>query len=83
MSLNHVSEKVVDLLLPASEVTALDEVVGLLSPSTGRGVQLEGPQEVAGVLEVGANSCDLVDQILHADDAILAKNLGRNNKKFK
>lgn len=35
--------------------------------------QLEGPQEVVGLLEVGANSVDLVDQILHADNAELAE----------
>jgi hypothetical protein len=35
--------------------------------------QLEGPEEVAGLLEVGADSEDLVDQILHADNAKLAQ----------
>ena len=44
--LDHLTEKVVDLVLPVAEVSALDEVVGLLAPSTGRGVQLEGPEEV-------------------------------------
>lgn len=35
--------------------------------------QLEGPQEVAGLLEVRSNSENLVNQILHTDDAVLAK----------
>ena len=35
--------------------------------------ELEGPQEVVGLLEVGANSVDLVDQILHTDNAVLAE----------
>ena len=35
--------------------------------------ELEGPEEVGGLLEVGANSEDLVDEILHADDAVLAE----------
>jgi len=48
-------------------------VVGLLSPSSGWVVQLEGPQEVGGVLEVGSNSEDLVDQVLNTDDAHLAQ----------
>ena len=48
-------------------------MVGLLSPSPGRVVQLEGPQEVRGVLEVGSNSEDLVDQVLNTDDAHLAQ----------
>ena len=37
----------------------LDEVVDLLPPPTSRGVQLEGPQEVGGILEVGANGHNL------------------------
>lgn len=35
--------------------------------------QLEGPQEVVGLLEVGADRVDLVDQILNADNAVLAE----------
>ena len=53
--LDHVPEEVVDLVLPASEVSALHEVVGLLPPAAGRGVQLERPQEVAGVPGKGEN----------------------------
>ena len=37
----------------------LDEVVDLLPPPANRGVQLEGPQEVGRVLEVGADGEDL------------------------
>jgi len=48
-------------------------VVSLLSPSTSGVVQLEGPQEVAGVLEVGAYSVDFVDQVLNTDDVLLAQ----------
>ena len=35
--------------------------------------QLEGPEEVGSLLEVGTNGEDLVNQILHADNAVLAK----------
>ena len=35
--------------------------------------ELEGPQEVGGLLEVGADGVDLVDQVLNADDAVLAQ----------
>lgn len=35
--------------------------------------ELEGPQEVGGLLEVGSNGVDLVDKILDADNAVLAK----------
>ena len=71
--LNHGTEEVVDLLLSVAEVTTFHEVVGLLAPATSWGVELEGPQEVRGVLEVGANGEDLVDQIFDADDVVLAQ----------
>ena len=48
-------------------------MVGLLSPSPSWVVQLEGPQEVGGVLEVWSNSENLVDQILNTDDSKLAQ----------
>lgn len=35
--------------------------------------QLEGPQEVGGLLEVGADGVDLVDEILNTDNAVLAE----------
>ena len=72
-NLNHQLEEGIDLVLPVAEVTTLNKVVILLPPSTGGVVQLEGPQEVGGVLEVGADSQNLVNQILHADDAHLAE----------
>lgn len=37
--------------------------------------QLEGPQEVGGLLEVGADGVDLVDKILNTDNAVLAEAL--------
>ena len=42
-------------------------------PAAGMGVQLERPQEVGGVFEVGANGHDLVDEILDADDTELSE----------
>merc|ERR1719278_2000613 len=42
-------------------------------PSSSGVVKLEGPQEVAGVLEVGSDGEDLVNEVLDTDDAILAK----------
>ena len=38
-----------------------------------RVAELEWPKEVARLLEIGADSDDFVDQILHTDDAVLAK----------
>lgn len=41
--------------------------------ATGGVGELEWPQEVGGLLEVGSDGVDLVDEILHADDAVLAE----------
>jgi hypothetical protein len=41
--------------------------------ATSGGAQLEWPEEVAGLLEVGADSVNLVDQVLDADNAELAE----------
>lgn len=73
-NLVHLADETVDVLLTVTGVTTLDVVLELASAETTVGVgQLEGPEEVVGLLEVGANSVDLVDQILHADNAELAE----------
>lgn len=41
--------------------------------AAGGAVQFEGPKEVAGLLEIGADGIDLVDQVLYTDDSVLAK----------
>jgi hypothetical protein len=73
-NLVHASNELVDEVLPVTKITTLDEVLELpWAEATGRGAELEWPEEVAGLLEVGANSVDLVDEILDADDTELAK----------
>jgi len=74
-SLDHATDKVVDLGLTVAVVTTLDEGDTLLLEATTRRVELEGPEEAVGLLEVRTNSVDLVDKILHADDAITTKSL--------
>lgn len=70
----HLPDEGVDVLLPVAQVTTLDEVQELARPeATSRVTELEGPEEVGGLLEVGADSVDLVDEVLHADDAELAE----------
>ena len=62
------------MLLTVAKVTTLNEVLELAAAETTSGVaELEGPQEVGGLLEVGADGVDLVDQILHTDNAVLAE----------
>ena len=73
-SLVHLSDESIDVVLPVTQITTLDKMSELSCTETTSGVgQLEGPEEVAGLLEVGTNSEDLVDQILHADDTVLAQ----------
>ena len=52
--------------------------VSLLSESFPGRVKLEGPQEVVGFFEVGADSVDFINEILNCSDAVLSK-LSLNN----
>lgn len=62
------------MLLPIAKVTTLNEVLELAgAEATSRVAELERPQEVGCLLEVGADGVDLVNKILHADDAVLAE----------
>jgi len=70
----HLPNQSVDLVLPVTKITTLDEVLELAGSETTVGVaELEWPKEVGCLLEVGADGVDLVHQILHADDAVLAQ----------
>ena len=46
-----------------------------LSPATVGVRELEGPEEVRRLLEVGADGEDLVDEILDGEDVVLAQGL--------
>ena len=62
------------MLLAVAKVTTLDEVLELAGAEATVGVaELKGPEEVGSLLEVGADSVDLVDEILHTDDAVLTE----------
>lgn len=70
----HLPDQTVDVLLPVTQITALDEMPELASSeSTGRVAELEWPEEVRRLLEVGSDGDDLVDQVFHADDAEFAQ----------
>ena len=56
-------------------ITALNKVCSLVSISTTSIAQFKWPQEIIGFLEVLSNGEDLVDKILHTNDAILAEAL--------
>ena len=75
-SLVHLADELVDVGLPVTEVTALDEVLELPCPPAASGVrELEWPEEVGRLLEVGAGGVDLVHEILDREDVVLAKGL--------
>ena len=70
----RLTDQSVDLVLTVTKVTTLNEMSELSGSETSSWVaKLEWPEEVGGLLEVWTNGEDLVDQILHADDAVLAK----------
>jgi hypothetical protein len=70
--LDHLPQQYINLVLPAAKITTINEMVVLLAPATVWRVELEVPQEVCCLLEVGANSVDLMNQVLHTDDAVFA-----------
>lgn len=78
-NLVHLADETVDGLLAVAKVTTLNEVLELAGTEATSGVaELERPEEVGGLLEVGADSVDLVDKILNADNAVLSKGLLNN-----
>lgn len=73
-NLVHLADEAVDVLLTVTKVTTLNEVLELArTEATSWVAELEWPEEVGGLLEVGADGVDLVDQVLHADNAVLAE----------
>lgn len=63
-------------MLTVTKITSLDEVLELPGAETTSWVrELEGPEEVGGLLEVGADSVDLVDKILDGHNAELAQGI--------
>jgi hypothetical protein len=69
----HALYQLVDKLLTVTSVTAFVEVVSLLLPTAQRVRQLERPQEVVGLLESRADSVDLMDKVLNAQDVLVAQ----------
>jgi len=72
----HLLDQSIDVLLPVTKITTLDVVLELASAEAAIGVgQLEGPQEVVCLLEVGSDCEDLMDQVFNADNAILTEGI--------
>ena len=62
-------------MLSVAPVSSPLEWVPLLGESSPWGSQLEWPQEVVGLLEVSTHRVNLVYQVLHRGDAVLAKSV--------
>jgi hypothetical protein len=70
----HLFDQFVDLVLSVAQITAFDKVLEFpFVEATSRAVQLERPQEIRGLLEVGADGVNLMDQVLHTDHAVFAE----------
>ena len=70
--LDHFFQESVNLVLSVAIVTTINKMVVLLAPASCWGVQLEGPQEVGSLLEVGSACEDFVDQVLNANDVVFS-----------
>lgn len=71
--LHHPVDELVDELSAVATVATLSEVSVLAVPAEAGVRELEGPQELVDLTEVGANSDDLVDDVLNAEDVVLAE----------
>ena len=70
----HLLDQRIDLLLPIPQIPPLDEMLELSRPEPTRRIgQLEWPQEIARLFEVGPHGHNLMHQILHADDTEFAQ----------
>ena len=74
--LQHSGGKSVDELFSGTLVTAGEELVSLGFEASSGGIELEGPKEGVGLLEVGSASPDFVDQVFDAVDVEFAQRLG-------
>merc|ERR1719272_1201757 len=69
----HAVDQLVDQLLAVSPVSTLGlvEAVALEHIPAARRRELEGPEEIRDLLEVGARGVELVDDVLNAVNAVL------------
>jgi len=72
-NLKHGSDEVVDFLLSVSPISILSEGVVFNVPSTSGIVELEGEEEVVGLLEVLLALGDFLNEVLNAGDTELAE----------
>ena len=71
----HPSDKPVDLLLPVSSISTFCKMGGIFLHSTSWRRQFKGPREAVCFFELLPSNVDLMNQILHADNAIFPMRL--------
>ena len=71
----HAGDELVDEFFAVAPDTTLLEWVSLLLEALEWGGELEWPEEVVGLLEVWADSPDLVDEVLDAGNALVSEGL--------
>lgn len=69
----HSLDQFVDFLLTVAPGAALLVGMTLLLEALFRGRELDGPQEVVGLLEVRAAGSDLMDEVLNTNDSVFAQ----------
>lgn len=78
--LDHLGDKLVDFFPTSTSFSTFHEVkqLGLAGESSLRVGKLEWPQEVVGLLEVGTNGVDLVDEVGSALNSRVGKSFGND-----
>lgn len=71
--LDHSVDELANEDLMVTVVTTLVEVVELLAETASGGVELEGPEEVRGLLEVRTHGVDLMNEVFNREDTVLAE----------
>jgi len=73
-ALVHLLDEAVDMVFTVTKITSFNKVLELALAETSSWVgELEWPEEVIDLLEVGANGVDLVNNVFNANNAILSK----------
>jgi len=79
LSLVHLSDELVDILLSVAKVTTLHVMLELpCSPSACGVREFEWPQEVGGLFEVGSSSGNFMDKIFDAKNIELSEGFFNN-----
>jgi len=76
--LNHPVNQRIDGVLSVSRVSSFVNVVESLNPSSIGRRELEGPEESVGLLEMGSNGKDLVNQVFNTNNVVLFKSAFNN-----